>query len=115
MDSSRKKVAFNWLRTAVTSPSDGRAGDPGSVTPPGRNIRQKEDSEMLPCIDSPGSERFGSMSLDTPKRKAEVLCEKLPSFGKLKPRKLSKNNSETLKTSKVGLYHWDVILDLMYF
>ncbi|XP_030585893.1 putative deoxyribonuclease TATDN2 isoform X2 [Archocentrus centrarchus] len=99
MDSSRKKVAFSWLRTAVTSPADLRGEDTGSVTPPYRNITQKEDSKILPCCDSPGSERLGSLSLDTPKRKSEVLCENLPSLGKLKARKLSKN-SETLKTSK---------------
>ncbi|XP_031612928.1 putative deoxyribonuclease TATDN2 [Oreochromis aureus] len=100
MDSRRKKVAFSWLRTTVTSPAHRQGGNAGLVTPPCRTITQNEDSETLPCSDSPGSARLGALSLDTPKRKAEVLSESLPSLGKLKLRKLSRKNSETFKTLK---------------
>lgn len=114
MDRRRKKVAFSWLRTTVTSPAHHQGGNADSVTPPCRTITQNEDSETLPCSDSPGSAQLGALSLDTPKRKAEVLSESLPSVGKLKLRKLSRKNSETFKTLKVNLCHWIIILDWMF-
>ncbi|MEQ2307540.1 hypothetical protein AMECASPLE_019364, partial [Ameca splendens] len=69
-------------------------------TAPERNTPRHEESSAFPSSDSPGSERFGALSLSTPKRKAEMLWERAPSAGKAKLRKLSRKNSETLKNIK---------------
>ncbi|XP_026202929.1 putative deoxyribonuclease TATDN2 isoform X2 [Anabas testudineus] len=101
MDSSRKKLTFKWLRTAVTSPTPVQRRDAGLSTPCHRNMLPHKDSNTLPLSDSPGSERFRALSLDTPKRKAEMLNETVSSLGKVKLRKLSKKKFETFLTSKV--------------
>ncbi|XP_047437882.1 putative deoxyribonuclease TATDN2 isoform X2 [Mugil cephalus] len=74
MDSSRKKLKIKWQRTVTTATRlQGHAGTP------------------------PGSE---GLSLNTPKRKSEVLCESVPSLGKVKLRKLTKKKSESFKVLK---------------
>lgn len=103
MDSSRKKLTFKWLRTTVTSPTQVQRRDADFSTPSRRNILPLEDSDSLPPSDSPGPEGFGALSLDTPKRKAEVLDKTVSSLGKVKQRKLSKKKFETLRTSEVKL------------
>ncbi|XP_022600799.1 putative deoxyribonuclease TATDN2 [Seriola dumerili] len=100
MDSSRKKLTFKWLKTVVTSPTHLQRRDAGSDTPSRWNMSPNEYSDTLPLSDSPGPEGLGALSLDTPKRKAEVLGESTPSIGKVKLRKLSKKNFETFITSK---------------
>lgn len=107
MDSSRKKLTFGWLHTGVTSPTLVKKSDAGLGTPSRWNMLSHEDSDTFPLSDSPGPEGFGALSLDTPKRKAEVLDKTVPSLGKLKLRKLSKKNFETFVTSKVNLV-WTV-------
>ncbi|KAM7405532.1 hypothetical protein PAMP_012791 [Pampus punctatissimus] len=52
MNSSRKKVKFNWLQTSTNT---------------------------LPLTDSPGPDGLEALSLKTPKRKAEVLSDSTPS------------------------------------
>lgn len=104
MDSSREKVTFRWKRTAVTSPTPLQRRDAGSYTPSRWNMSPDGDSKTLPLSDSPGSEGLRELSLDTPKRKAEELGENTPSLGKVKLRKLSKRNYETITMSKVNLY-----------
>ncbi|GAA6215763.1 putative deoxyribonuclease TATDN2 isoform X1 [Lates japonicus] len=100
MDSSREKVTFRWKRTAVTSPTPLQRRDAGSHTPSRWNMSPDGDSKTLPLSDSPGPEGLGELSLDTPKRKAEELGESTPSLGKVKLRKLSKRNYETITMSK---------------
>ncbi|XP_040015657.1 putative deoxyribonuclease TATDN2 isoform X2 [Xiphias gladius] len=100
MDSSRKKLTFKWLRTAVTSPTHLESRDTGSDTASQWNMSPDADSKTLPLRHSPGPEGLGALSLDTPKRKAGVLSESRPSLSKVKLRKLSKKNYETFITSK---------------
>lgn len=104
MDSNRKKIAFKWRQTAVTSPAHLQGRDTGSVTPSRRNSWPNEDSNTLPPSDCPGPCGLGSLSLDTPKRKAEVLGKSMPSYGKVKLRKLSRKNHKNIITSQVNLY-----------
>ncbi|XP_038553488.1 putative deoxyribonuclease TATDN2 [Micropterus salmoides] len=98
MDSSRKKLKFKWLRTAITSPARPQGGNAG--TPSRWNMSPNEDSNALLLSDSPGPVCLGALSLDTPKRKAEVLCERMPSVGKVKLRKLSRKNFFTTSKEK---------------
>ncbi|KAM9362258.1 putative deoxyribonuclease TATDN2 [Symphorus nematophorus] len=100
MDSGRKKVVINWRRTAATSPAHhlGRGTSPS--TPSRWNMSPNEDSNSLPLSDSPGPDGLGELSLDTPKRKAEVLNESMPSVGKAKLRKLSRMNNENFLASE---------------
>lgn len=106
MDSARKKVSFKWIQTAATLPREaGQSNTPSDRSKPGHG-----ESSAFPLSDSPGSERLGALSLDTPKRKAEALCESAPSAGKAKLRKLSRKNSETFKSIKV-MIHCCVVLD----
>lgn len=101
MDSSRKKLTIKWRRTAVTSPTHIWKNDADLGTPPRWNMSPHGDSN-LSLSESPGPEGFGELSLNTPKRKAEVLSETVPSLGKVKLRKLSKKHFEAFKTSKVS-------------
>ncbi|XP_067443565.1 putative deoxyribonuclease TATDN2 [Thunnus thynnus] len=101
MDSNRKKVKFSWRRTSITSPTQLQERDAGFATPSRWNtLSPNEDSNTLPFSDSPGPDGLGAMSLDTPKRKAEVLSDSTPSVGKVKLRKLSRKNFETFISSK---------------
>ncbi|XP_051270676.1 putative deoxyribonuclease TATDN2 [Dicentrarchus labrax] len=100
MDSSRKKVSMKWRRTAVTSPTHLQERNAGLGTPTRWNMSPNEDSNTLPLSDSPGPDGLGSLSLDTPKRKAVVLGESTPSLGKVKLRKLSKRNYANFLTSQ---------------
>ncbi|XP_068450522.1 putative deoxyribonuclease TATDN2 isoform X2 [Clinocottus analis] len=59
-----------------------------------------QDSNTLTPSGSPGPDGLGALSLDTPKRKAGVLCESEPSSGKVKLRKLSRKNVEHFITSE---------------
>lgn len=85
MNSDRKKVSFKWLK-----------GVSYYKTP------MHEESTAHPLTDSPGSELLGEMSLDTPKRKADVFCKSMPSAGKAKLRKQSRENFETFKAFEVN-------------
>lgn len=100
MDSSRKKLTFKWRRTTITSPTHPQQRDAGLGTPSRWNMSPNEESNTLPLRDSPGPDGLGALSLDTPKRKAGVLGESTPSFGKLKLRKLSRINLEKFTTSE---------------
>ncbi|XP_027857698.1 putative deoxyribonuclease TATDN2 isoform X2 [Xiphophorus couchianus] len=100
MDSARKKVSFKWIQTAATLPREAGQSNASSSTPSDRSKPGHGESSAFPLSDSPGSERLGALSLDTPKRKAEALCESAPSAGKAKLRKLSRKNSETFKSIK---------------
>ncbi len=101
MDSNRKKIVITWQRTAVTPPACLQERHTGSGTPSQKNMWPIEDSHILPFSDSPGSDRLGALSLDTPKRKAEVLGASTPSSGKIKLRKHSRKNYEFFTNSKV--------------
>ncbi|XP_061584280.1 putative deoxyribonuclease TATDN2 [Cololabis saira] len=96
MDSGRQKVSFKWLHRASTSPTSPQANTPGSS-----GWNKNEDSSYLPLNESPGSEVLGALSLDTPKRKAEVLGESAPSSGKIHLRKLSRKTFETLQDTLI--------------
>ncbi|KAK2862202.1 hypothetical protein Q5P01_001735 [Channa striata] len=100
MDHSKKKVKIKWLQTAVTSPTQVQRRDDGADTTSSWNMSLHEDTKTLPLSDSPGSKRFGSLSLDTPKRKSEVLGERVPSVVKDKLRKLSRKNLEKISHLK---------------
>ncbi|XP_019942066.2 putative deoxyribonuclease TATDN2 [Paralichthys olivaceus] len=100
MDSSRKKLTFKWRRTAVTSPAHLERREAGSATPSRWDKSPNEDSNTSSHSESPGSEGFRELSLDTPKRKAELLDKSVSSLGKDKLRKLSRRNYETFTTSK---------------
>ncbi|XP_073324982.1 putative deoxyribonuclease TATDN2 [Pagrus major] len=100
MDSNRKKVMFKWRQTAVTSPVHLQGRDAGSRTPSRCNLWPKEESHTSPLCDSPGPGGLGELSLDTPKRKAAVLGEGMPSLGKVKLRKLSQKNHKHFFASK---------------
>lgn len=104
MDSSRKKITFKWRRAAVTSPAHVQRGDTGSGTASPLNMLASEDSNASPLNDSAGPDGLGALSLDTPKRKAEVLLGSVPSFGKVRLRELSKKNNEYFMHLKVYLY-----------
>lgn len=104
MDSNRKKIVFKWRQTAVTSLAHLQGRGTGSVTPSRRNSWPNEDSNTLPPSDSLVPDSLGSLSLDTPKRKAEVLSKSMPSYGKVKLRKLSRKTHENFITSQVNLY-----------
>lgn len=105
MDSNKRKVTFKWLQTALTPLARAQERKVGSATP---SPCATPDSEQLrstfPLSDSPGSKRLESLSLDTPKRKAEVLCKSGPSAGKVKRMKLSWTNSNIFKTPTVSFY-----------
>ncbi|KAM6927819.1 putative deoxyribonuclease TATDN2 [Xenentodon cancila] len=65
---------------------------------------ENEDSSDLSLNDSLGSEVLGALSLDTPKRKAEVLSESLPSLGKIKLKSIKSfpgQLSQTLKDTSM--------------
>ncbi|KAI3370142.1 hypothetical protein L3Q82_024933, partial [Scortum barcoo] len=100
MDSHRKRLSFKWLRTALTSPTRLQGGDLDPGTPSHLNTSQNEDSNPLILNDSPGPDGFGELSLNTPKRKVEVLSENVPSSGKVKLRKLYRKNYEDFITSE---------------
>lgn len=105
MDSNGKKVKFNWLQTALTPLARAQERKVGSVTPsPCKTSGSEQLRSTFPLSDSPGSTLLGSLSLDTPKRKAEVLNESGPSSGKARQRKLSWTNSNIFKTSVVSFY-----------
>lgn len=105
MDSNGKKVKFNWLQTALTPLARAQERKVGSVTPSQCKTPGSEQlRSTFPLSDSPGSKLLESLSLDTPKRKAEVLNESGPSSGKAKQRKLSWTNSNIFKTSMVSFY-----------
>ncbi|XP_017271191.1 putative deoxyribonuclease TATDN2 [Kryptolebias marmoratus] len=99
MDSNRNKVKFNWLQTALTPSPLARERNVASSKPPLRRTPKSEPlRNAFPLSDSPGSKRLGSLSLDTPKRKAQVLFESVPSAGKAKLRKLSRKNAGIFQT-----------------
>ncbi|KAK5612057.1 hypothetical protein CRENBAI_000722 [Crenichthys baileyi] len=100
MDSTRKKVSFKWLQTAAASSKEACQRNAYMSTPSHHSTPRHEEPSAFPSSDSPGSERFGALSLSTPKRKAEVLLERAPSAGRVKLRKRSRKNSETLKNIK---------------
>uniref|UniRef100_UPI0037E856E7 putative deoxyribonuclease TATDN2 n=1 Tax=Semicossyphus pulcher TaxID=241346 RepID=UPI0037E856E7 len=100
MDHNRKKLSIKWLKKAVTPPTRLRGRGAGSVTPSRLNLSPNEDSNTLSLGDSPGPDGLGALSLDTPKRKATVLDESVPSIGKVKLRKLARINFENFTTSE---------------
>nr|XP_046239843.1 putative deoxyribonuclease TATDN2 [Scatophagus argus]XP_046239844.1 putative deoxyribonuclease TATDN2 [Scatophagus argus]XP_046239845.1 putative deoxyribonuclease TATDN2 [Scatophagus argus] len=96
MDSGRKKIAFKWRQTAVTSPVYLKDKDAGLSAPSCWDTAPNEDSGALHLSGSPGPDGLGELSLDTPKRKAKVLHENVPNLDTVKLRKLSRRNSENL-------------------
>nr|XP_057911083.1 putative deoxyribonuclease TATDN2 [Doryrhamphus excisus]XP_057911084.1 putative deoxyribonuclease TATDN2 [Doryrhamphus excisus] len=82
MDSSRKKVTFKWLQRASSPTATFQDRTPPSAVG-----------------ESPGSASFAELSLDTPKRKAEVLGEAATSLSKMELRKRSRLNFGTFKDS----------------
>lgn len=94
---------MKWRQTAETSPVHQRGRRDGSETPSRWNTFANEYLNILPLSDSPGTADLGTLSLDTPKRKAEVLTESIPSDGKVKLRELSRKNLKELTTSQVAL------------
>ncbi|XP_037303931.2 putative deoxyribonuclease TATDN2 [Pungitius pungitius] len=100
MDSSKKKLLIKWLRTATTSPTNRQERDAGVSTPFRWKTSPIEVADALPLGDSPEPVGLGAMSLNTPKRKAEVLSETTPSLGKVKLRKLSRQNYENFINSE---------------
>ncbi|XP_054641343.1 putative deoxyribonuclease TATDN2 [Dunckerocampus dactyliophorus] len=91
MDSSRKKVTFKWLRRASSPPPCFQERTPslGTMLP----------KEGLSLSESPGPGDFAELSLDTPKRKAEVLCDVAASQSKIELRKRSRLNFDSFKDS----------------
>ncbi|KAM7422479.1 hypothetical protein PAMA_010498 [Pampus argenteus] len=116
MDNSRKKVKFNWLQTSITTPTRLQERDAGSATPSGSatstpsgsatptpsgwNMLSDKDSDTSLLTDSPGPDGLDALSLETSKRKAELLSDGTPSADKVKLRKLSRKKFETFITSK---------------
>ncbi|KAF7664295.1 hypothetical protein LDENG_00181260 [Lucifuga dentata] len=90
MDRNRKKVKFTWLRTTVTSPTQ----------PQDRDDTDDSDTSSIGLNESTGCSGFGALSLDTPKRKAEMVHRRMPSLEKIKVRKLSGKHIKTIKISK---------------
>uniref|UniRef100_A0A3B3BTD7 TatD DNase domain containing 2 n=1 Tax=Oryzias melastigma TaxID=30732 RepID=A0A3B3BTD7_ORYME len=98
MDRDREKVSFKWLHSAAaTPPSRLQRQSSASKTPSPWKTQKKEESSILRQSDSPGSESFGALSLDTPKRKAEVLHESEVSSIK---QKLFRDDSQILTASE---------------
>ncbi|RVE73234.1 hypothetical protein OJAV_G00048730 [Oryzias javanicus] len=98
MDRDRKKVSFKWLLSAAaTPPSQLQRKSPAAKTPSPWKTQKKEESSILRQSDSPGSESFGALSLDTPKRKAEVLHESEVSSIK---QKLFRDDSQIFPASE---------------
>ncbi|XP_074536593.1 putative deoxyribonuclease TATDN2 [Halichoeres trimaculatus] len=87
MNNWKKKVSITWLKKATT-PTQLRGRGKSSVTPSSLNKMLNEDSEPLPLSNSPGLGRLGTLSLDTPKRKA--VDDSKTFEGKVKLRKISK-------------------------
>ncbi|XP_071375114.1 putative deoxyribonuclease TATDN2 [Centroberyx affinis] len=102
MDSSRKKVKFQWLRSAAGSSTNVRRRNAGLCTPPRWNMLPVEDlnTPSSGLNESTGSAGLGALSLDTPKRKADVLSGSSPSVGKIKLRKLSRKHFKEFSLSK---------------
>ncbi|XP_069571810.1 putative deoxyribonuclease TATDN2 [Brachyistius frenatus] len=100
MERSGKKVATKWLQTSSSSPARLPGTNAGSDALGRRNVSPEEDSSPPTFSDSPGSERLGALSLDAPKRKSEVLRERVPSSSKVKLRKLSRRNFKTFTASE---------------
>ena len=95
---------FSLSRNAATSPVHHPERDSSPSTPFHWNMSPNEDSNSLLFSDSPGPDGLGKLSLDTPKRKAEVLGESMPSVGKAKLRRLSRMNNEMFINLKVIHY-----------
>uniref|UniRef100_A0A3P9H130 TatD DNase domain containing 2 n=1 Tax=Oryzias latipes TaxID=8090 RepID=A0A3P9H130_ORYLA len=99
MDRDRKKVSFQWLHGAAATPSRPQRKGSGPKKPSPWKTQKKEGSSILRQSDSPGSESFGALSLDTPKRKAEVLHESEESLGKIR-QKLFRDDSQIFTASE---------------
>ncbi|KAM8914241.1 putative deoxyribonuclease TATDN2 isoform 2-T2 [Spinachia spinachia] len=106
MDSGKKKLLIKWLRTATISPTNLQERDAGLCTPSGWETSRVEVAEALPLGVFPESVGLGAMSLNTPKRKARVLCESTASLGKVKLRKLySKNDEDFINSEEKPIGH----------
>lgn len=101
MDGNRKEMVSTWRQTVVTSLAHLEGSDSSLCTPSPWNSWPNEESKAMLLSDSPGPDGLGLLSLDTPKRKAVVLSETMPSYGKVKLRKLSRSFQKNLSTFQV--------------
>ncbi|XP_028303291.1 putative deoxyribonuclease TATDN2 [Gouania willdenowi] len=94
MDRSRKKISFKWLHSAGTSPTQYQDTVPVVSTP----FRQRSKaSRSWPVSGSPRTDLIGTLSLDSPKRKAADPCQSQTSVTKSKQRKLFSQSSPSLQ------------------
>lgn len=102
MDNSREQVIFKSLRPTVTPPTSQAAPlgqDDAPVTPCGWNMVTDKDPNASPLSYSPGTDGLGALSLDTPKRKAQLLSVNPPSSGEVELRKRSRKMLETFQVN----------------
>ncbi|CAJ1051051.1 putative deoxyribonuclease TATDN2 isoform X3 [Xyrichtys novacula] len=70
MNREKKKFSMKWKRKAATTPLPPQGRGSSSDTSSSQNVSSNEDWKTAPLSDSPGLGTLGTLSLDTPKRKA---------------------------------------------
>ncbi|XP_029907074.1 putative deoxyribonuclease TATDN2 [Myripristis murdjan] len=113
MERKQNKVTIKWLRTARGSATTSSNSNAGLHTParwkmsPVENLKTPSpgltssagSTRSVGSTGSTGSAGLDALSLDTPKRKAEVLEGNGPSVGRMKMRKLYRKRFEEFTPS----------------
>ena len=102
---NNKKVKFQWLRSAVCSPTKFHKSNVGEHKPSRWSMSPKEDlspSSTVLNVSSESSDvgELGNICLDTPKRKAET--QNGSNLGTDKVKKLSRKHLKSINPSKVS-------------
>lgn len=104
MHSNRRKVVMKWRQTIDKSPTHFKSRDASPSPPSCWSTSPNEDSNTLSFSGSPGPDGIGSLSLNTPKRTAEMLGESIPSHSKVKLKKISAEINAQINNSQVNLF-----------
>lgn len=104
MDSDRRKVVMKWRQTVGKSPTHFKGRGASPSTPSCWSTSPSEDSNVFSVSGSPGPDGLGSLSLNTPKRSAEMLGESIPSPSKVKLKKISSEINTKINNVQVNLF-----------
>lgn len=104
MHSNRRKVVMKWRQTVDKSPTHFKGSGASPSTPSCWNTSPNEESNTFSISGSPGPDGLGSLSLNTPKRRAEMLGESIPSPSKVKLKKISAEINRKINNSQVNLF-----------
>lgn len=104
MHSNRRKVVMKWRQTVDKSPAHFKGRGASPSTPSCWSTSPNEDSNTFSVSGSPGPDGLGSLSLNTPKRRAEMLGESIPSRSKVKLKKVSAEINTKINNSQVNLF-----------